>query len=171
VGYCRIQQPNAKPKPDNQKILCYLFLNIFQELLRFSIGIFSLEIMMFDPDTLSALSADKVDKYLRHIELPHRYWPQNSPTLNSDLLSALQAYHLSTIPYENLALHYAKDVYISLDVNVIYQKFVDKKRGGYCMENNIFFYHLLRFFGFKVYLTGARLHRTGDGQPAGWTGW
>lgn len=53
---------------------------------------------MFDSDTLSALSADKVDNYLRHIELPHRYWPQNSPNLDSDLLSVLQAYHFSTIP-------------------------------------------------------------------------
>lgn len=126
---------------------------------------------MYDPDTHSALSADKVDNYLRHIQLPHRYWPQQSPSLNLDLLSALQAYHLSKIPYENLALHYTKDVNISLNVNDIYHKFVDKQRGGYCMENNIFFYHVLRFFGFQVFLTGARLHRTGDGNPTGWTGW
>lgn len=94
--------------------------------------IFLLE--MYDPDTLSALSVDQIDNYFRHIELPHEYWPQNSPSLESDLLSVLQVYHLSTIPYGNLALHYSKDVEISLDLNVIYQKFVDKKRGGYCME-------------------------------------
>lgn len=127
---------------------------------------------MFDPDNLSALSVDKVDSYLQHIQLPRQYWPHQKPPLNNNTLSALQTFHLSTIPYENLSLHYAKNVEISLKVDDIHRKFVDKRRGGYCMENNIFFYHVLRFFGFRVYLTGARLHRTGDAaQPAEWTGW
>ncbi|RAH49743.1 cysteine proteinase [Aspergillus brunneoviolaceus CBS 621.78] len=76
-----------------------------------------------------------------------------------ETFSIIQAHHLSQIPYENLELHYSKAPRISLDVTDIYHKFVVAGRGGYCMEHNRFLCHVLRFLGFQVHLTGARLHR------------
>ncbi|RDH26748.1 arylamine N-acetyltransferase 1 [Aspergillus welwitschiae] len=126
---------------------------------------------MFDSNTGSVLSAEQIDGYFRHIHVPDSYLRDQRPELDITFLSTLQSCHLSRVPYENLALHYAENSSISLDVADIYGKVVVDRRGGYCMENNIFFYHVLRFFGFQVYLTGARLHRTGDSQPSGWSGW
>jgi arylamine N-acetyltransferase len=49
----------------------------------------------------------------------------------------------------------------------------DKRgRGGYCMENSIFFNHVLRALGFRVYTAGVRVRPRVDGVPAGdYLGW
>ncbi|RJE17571.1 Arylamine N-acetyltransferase [Aspergillus sclerotialis] len=128
--------------------------------------------MLFDSNTDSALSAEQIDQYLEHIQVPSIYRRNQGPKLDISFLSTLQACHLSTIPYENLALHYTDKPHVSLDVETIHRKIIFKRRGGYCMENNILLHHVLRFLGFQVYLTGARLHRTDDNnQSSGWTGW
>lgn len=45
-------------------------------------------------------------------------------------------------------------------------------RGGYCMENSIFFNHVLRGLGFRAYLAGARIRLREGGVPrGGFTGW
>ena len=45
-------------------------------------------------------------------------------------------------------------------------------RGGYCMENCIFFNHVLRALGFQVYMAGARIRLRVDGVPTGdYIGW
>ncbi|KAB8265341.1 arylamine N-acetyltransferase 1 [Aspergillus pseudonomiae] len=119
----------------------------------------------------SALTGVQVDAYFERIQLPTSYRRGQGPTLDLPFLSRLQGYHVSAIPYENLSLHYAKDVKVSLDVAELYKKLVQRRRGGYCMENNILFHHVLLFLGFDVYLTGARLFRVGNGKPAGWSGW
>ncbi|KAE8378455.1 arylamine N-acetyltransferase 1 [Aspergillus bertholletiae] len=119
----------------------------------------------------SALTGEQVDAYLERIQLPNAYRRDQHPTLDLSFLSRLQGYHISAIPYENLSLHYAKVVKVSLDVAELHRKLVQRRRGGYCMENNILFHHVLLFLGFEVYLTGARLFRVRDGKPAGWSGW
>ncbi|KAE8420924.1 arylamine N-acetyltransferase 1 [Aspergillus pseudocaelatus] len=119
----------------------------------------------------SALTGEQVDAYLERIQLPKAYRRDKCPALDVSFLSRLQGYHVSAIPYENLALHYAKDTNISLDVAELHKKLVQRHRGGYCMENNILFHHVLLFLGFNVYLAGARLFRAGAGRSAGWSGW
>ncbi|KAE8344319.1 hypothetical protein BDV24DRAFT_148920 [Aspergillus arachidicola] len=119
----------------------------------------------------SALTGEQVDAYFERIQLPKAYHRNQDPTLDLSFLSRLQGYHVSAIPYENLSLHYAKSVKVSLDVAELHKKLVQRRRGGYCMENNILFHHVLLFLGFEVYLAGARLFRVGDGRLAGWSGW
>ncbi|KAJ5116563.1 arylamine N-acetyltransferase 1 [Penicillium angulare] len=121
--------------------------------------------------TISDLTADQVKRYFAHIELPDRFRSDKGPNLDFDFLASIQKHHITKIPYENIALHYNNIPYISLDVSDIYHKFVERGRGGYCMENNIFLHHVLRFLGFQVYLTGARLFRDSTSPNPGWSGW
>ncbi|PLB54893.1 arylamine N-acetyltransferase 1 [Aspergillus steynii IBT 23096] len=129
------------------------------------------QLIVFDSNIGSALSAEQIDEYFNYVQVPSIYLRDKGPELNLAFLSTIQSCHLSAIPYKNLALHYTGNPHVSLDVVHIYNKVVVNRRGGYCMENNIFFHHVLRFFGFRVYLTGARLHRTSGSQPSGWSGW
>ncbi|KNG91225.1 hypothetical protein ANOM_000332 [Aspergillus nomiae NRRL 13137] len=121
--------------------------------------------------TIPSLTSDHVDRYFEYIQLPHEYRRDRNPKLDIALLTTIHTYHVSTIPYENIALHYAPEAHISLEVSDIYHKFVERGRGGYCMENNIFLYHVLSFLGFQVYLAGARLHRDARSNSPGWSGW
>ncbi|KAL4986802.1 arylamine N-acetyltransferase 1 [Aspergillus falconensis] len=118
-----------------------------------------------------SLSAEQVDQYFARIQLPRRYHRDQLPALDINFLSELQACHITTIPYENLSLHYAQRVTVSLDASTIHHKLVQRRRGGYCMENNILFNQVLLFLGFQAYLTGARLFRDGKGKLCGWSGW
>ncbi|KAJ5350765.1 hypothetical protein N7541_008492 [Penicillium brevicompactum] len=119
----------------------------------------------------SELTVTHVDSYFAHIGLPARFQRDQHPSLDAAFLSAIQAHHLCRIPYENVALHYSRAPSISLDVLDIYRKFIENGRGGYCMENNIFLFHVLRVLGFQVYLTGARLYRDASIPTPGWSGW
>ncbi|KAJ5698097.1 arylamine N-acetyltransferase 1 [Penicillium macrosclerotiorum] len=118
----------------------------------------------------SLLSAEQIDQYFERIQLPAQY-RNNRPALTPQFLFALQAHHITAIPYENLSLHYAFDVQVDLNVSCIHTKLVQRRRGGYCMENNILAYHVLLFLGFEVYLTGARLFRKMESPLGGWSGW
>ena len=74
-------------------------------------------------------------------------------------------------PYENIDLHYSSGRSISLDPNVLYNKFITRgqttKRGGYCMELSLFFLWMLRLYGFDAYPTGVRIRLRENGVPQG----
>jgi arylamine N-acetyltransferase len=95
-----------------------------------------------------------------------------------ELLSALQRHHLANVPFENLELHYSPKKEIKIDPELLFQKIVTQNtgRGGYCMENNLFFGTLLRTLGFAVMSTGGRVNTavqpSGDiGPEEHYTGW
>ncbi|KAL1617421.1 hypothetical protein SLS56_010999 [Neofusicoccum ribis] len=120
----------------------------------------------------SLLTSGELERYFNYIGLPQTFRTEQKPSPDIELLTALHTHHISTIPYENLSLHYAKDVYISLDAHVLLEKFLANGRGGYCMEHSIFFNSVLRALGFQVYLTGARPRVRSDGVPVGeYLGW
>jgi len=99
----------------------------------------------------------QISQYLHHISLPLKFANSN-PDLQ--LLAALQRHHLASIPFENLALHYSPPSRaVSLDPQAVYDKFIVRHRGGYCMEQNLFFAHMLCGLGFTVYSAGARVRR------------
>lgn len=120
-------------------------------------------------------TSEQIARYLKHISLPSRFLDQNAdgtPTSsvksnNLNTLAALQRHHMSAIPFENLALHYSYHHQISLDTQDLFEKFVDRSRGGYCMEQNIFLCHMLRGLGFRVYTVGARVKKRVNGVPTG----
>lgn len=102
------------------------------------------------------------------------------------LLTRLHIHQITTIPYENLSVHYrsAKENegnrhtifggYMSLDPEYLFEKFVRRRtgRGGYCFQIVTFFRLMLRALGFQVYTVSARIRLRQGGVPSGpYTGW
>jgi arylamine N-acetyltransferase len=120
----------------------------------------------------SAYTTEQISVYLELINLPKRFWPAANPPLDLELLTALHVHSISTVPYENLSLHYSPSREISLEPQRIYEKFMRNGRGGYCFEHGIFFNNILGAFGFSAYMTGVRIRLRVDGEPIGdYTGW
>lgn len=76
--------------------------------------------------------------------------------LNRETLFSLQKAHLLSIPFENLDIHYGKE--ITLDLDAIFEKLISNHRGGFCYELNGLFYELLKELGFEVKLISGRVH-------------
>ncbi|KIW18404.1 hypothetical protein PV08_02692 [Exophiala spinifera] len=88
-------------------------------------------------------------------------------------LSTLQLRQMAFNPWGNVALHYSWHRTITLDPEALFHKIVERKLGGYCMENNAFFSTILRSLGYQQYVTGARISHalTGNADPRGFAGW
>lgn len=83
------------------------------------------------------------ERYLSRIGLKGISLPPTAQTLET-----LQRAHLRTVPYENLDILAGKP--IVLEKEALYEKIVERRRGGYCFELNELFGHLLRALGFGV---------------------
>lgn len=91
-----------------------------------------------------------------------------------EMLRKLQLWQLAAVPWGNLMLHYSTHHAISLDTETLFDKIVERRMGGYCMENNIFFATVLLSLGYNLYSTGARISSALDDRhkdPAGFGGW
>lgn len=75
------------------------------------------------------------------------------PTLAT--LRALHLAHVVAIPFENLDVQMG--VRIRLDIESVQAKLVDRRRGGYCFEQNTLFLNVLRELGFDVLPCEARV--------------
>lgn len=96
-----------------------------------------------------------VERYLRRIEYDGDRQP-SSPTLRS-----LHRQQLFTVPFENLDIPLG--VPILLDLPLIYEKIVLRRRGGFCYEQNGLFGELLSAMGFRVQMLSARVRREDGG--------
>jgi N-hydroxyarylamine O-acetyltransferase len=75
-------------------------------------------------------------------------------------LRRLHLAHLAAIPFENLDVQMG--VPVRLDIDHLQRKLVDRRRGGYCFEQNTLLMHALRTLGFDVMPCEARVS-TGSG--------
>ena len=87
--------------------------------------------------------------YLKRIH----YQGSLEPTLQT--LQALHVAHLLAVPFENLSIHYGQP--IVLQEEALYNKIVDRHRGGFCYELNGLFAWLLEQLGFQVTLLSAEV--------------
>jgi len=87
-----------------------------------------------------------------------------SRELTRETLNALVYAHQCSIPFENLSCC-DYDEPVVLDIPSLYDKIVNRKRGGYCFELNGIFAAMLRAFGFDAYSTMCRLARTDELRP------
>ena len=94
-----------------------------------------------------------LDAYLRRID----YDGQTAPTV--DTLRALHHAQLYTIPFENFDIQLGRN--IDLNPEVIFEKLVHRRRGGYCFELNGLFLMALKSMGFDVRALLGRVHITG----------
>lgn len=119
----------------------------------------------------SAYNLEQLQQFLTHIGLPERLHHE-PPSLS--LLKALHVHTLSTLPYENLSLHYNAAHQIELDPQHLFRKIVtdNRGRGGFCMEIAILYNHILRAIGFDAYTAGVRTRGRLEGVPRGdYPGW
>lgn len=75
--------------------------------------------------------------------------------LNIETLKQLQKQHLLHIPFENLDIH--RNTTIRLNSNTIYEKIVNRSRGGFCYELNGLFHAFLSQLGFQSTMISARV--------------
>ncbi|KAL8973801.1 MAG: hypothetical protein Q9197_001955 [Variospora fuerteventurae] len=123
------------------------------------------------PSSRPTYTSSQLIAYLRSVSLPddfpHPPSASSAPEDSLRHLSTLQAHQLATYPFENLSLHYSPTHTVSLDLDVLYKKYVERRRGGYCMENNAFFGTVLRGLGWEVTSVGARVCLGVDGGDRG----
>ncbi|RMJ11501.1 hypothetical protein CDV36_008847 [Fusarium kuroshium] len=121
-------------------------------------------------------SEAQVAQFLKHLEIPHEFYvgSGSEPILDHAFLTVLHQHMLSTVPYDNLTLHYSSHRDVTLEPQALFDKIVGggRGRGGYCMESNLFFCYMLRALGFQVYPVGVRVRLRKDGVPhGGYPGW
>ncbi|PWT88955.1 MAG: acetyltransferase [Acidobacteria bacterium] len=86
------------------------------------------------------------------------------PEPNLQTLAELQLLHLRTVPFENLDIHLGRQ--IVLDYDLLFDKVVRQRRGGFCYELNGTFGQLLSRLGFRVTMLSAGVaHETGGFGP------
>lgn len=107
------------------------------------------------------------DRYLSRLGLdPDRAWPPTHETL-----ATLQRVHVTTVPFETLAITGpprgpGDGVGVTLSVPTLYEKIVERERGGFCYELNGLFGWLLDELGFDVdRLAAAVLGEDGEPTP------
>src|SRR5215831_11213210 len=76
--------------------------------------------------TLEGIDTQRLDAYLERIGASRLARP------NADALHDLQRRHLLTVPFENLSIHLGEP--IALDEDAMFEKVVERRRGGFCYE-------------------------------------
>ncbi|GAB7362871.1 hypothetical protein MBLNU230_g3173t1 [Neophaeotheca triangularis] len=120
--------------------------------------------MPANPIRKPTYSQDQIGHIFDRIHLPQELRHHDATKLDEasrlQYLATLQRSMLTSVPFENLELHYSPTHTISIDPDALYHKTVTQGtgRGGYCMENNAFFATLLRSLGFSIYSVGARVN-------------
>lgn len=95
------------------------------------------------------MTSPEVERYLQRIN----YAGPLTPTL--DTVTALVAHHAQSIAFENLDPF--RGVANRIDLESIYAKLVDRRRGGYCFEHNLLLADVLTQLGFSLDRLAARV--------------
>lgn len=85
--------------------------------------------------------------------------PDPAPTLAC--LVALHRAHATSIPFENLDIQLG--IPVRLEIAHLWDKFVGRRRGGYCFEHNTLFEHVLHRVGFDVFAAEGRVREGAAG--------
>lgn len=112
----------------------------------------------------TALEPDALDRYLARLGLGRAGAAGAAGVAPS--VAELHAAHVRTIPYEDLDIHLG--VPIRLDLPGLVDKVVDRRRGGYCYEQNTLFAAALEALGHPLtrHLGRVRLGDAASPRPA-----
>ncbi|QES12513.1 acetyltransferase [Streptomyces venezuelae] len=102
-----------------------------------------------------------LDAYLARIGYVIERDGELSPHLRT--LTALHRAHIRAVPFENLDVVLGRPV--PLDLKSLQVKLVERRRGGYCYEQNSLFAAVLERIGFAVAGRGARNRSRGTALP------
>lgn len=86
---------------------------------------------------------------------------QGPVTPSAETLRQLQLAHLLAVPFENLSIHLGEP--IVLDDELLFEKIILRRRGGFCYELNGLFAALLRALDFDVAMLSAEVKKPGEG--------
>lgn len=112
----------------------------------------------------SAYTPSQISAYLNHISFP---LPSSFPR-NAETLTLLHRLQITSVPYENLSLHYNHRHINDIDPQALYQKIVSPRgRGGYCFETAVFWLNILRGLGFTAYHSQASIRLRDGPVPRG----
>jgi N-hydroxyarylamine O-acetyltransferase len=100
------------------------------------------------------ISRLNVPDYLARIEYAEPLKP------DAETLRLLQLAHLRAVPFENLDIGLGRE--IRLTEQALWEKIVERRRGGFCYELNGLFAWLLRAVGFEVTYLNARDYHPED---------
>ena len=89
-----------------------------------------------------------IEKYLERINY------SGDMSISYETLSQLVYCHFMSVPYENLDI--LNNIPLSLEIPDLYDKIVNRRRGGYCFELNALFNWLLNKIGFTTQQYFAR---------------
>ncbi|KAK3315871.1 hypothetical protein B0H66DRAFT_559910 [Apodospora peruviana] len=115
---------------------------------------------------MATYSEGQLNRYFIQIGSPHYNeddWVVEDPL---GVLRDLQMYHMATVTFDSLALHYSKHRTLSLDPDDLWEKVARRGRGGYCMEVNTVFAAVLRSLGYTLISVGGRVK-----SETGYKGW
>lgn len=70
-------------------------------------------------------------------------------------LKLIHKLHVMSIPFENLSIHCGEKIY--MDLEIIFDKIVNRSRGGWCLENNFLFSWVLQQLGYNSTILGSRV--------------
>ncbi|KAJ5138813.1 Arylamine N-acetyltransferase [Penicillium bovifimosum] len=118
---------------------------------------------------------EQLEAYLKRIGYPSQsesnllqHLRQNIEKDAFSALCELQRRHLAAIPWGNSGLHYSQHHTITLNPQTLFEKMVERRLDGYCMENTGLLFIVLRSLGYLVYATGGRVsHAAAKGVDDG----
>jgi N-hydroxyarylamine O-acetyltransferase len=96
------------------------------------------------------MNKDKISQYLERLQITEA----GKPTIK--FLSLLHKQHQLNIPFENLDIHYKKQIFP--DTEKFFGKLILSKRGGFCYEQNGLFFELVKAIGFNVEMLSAQVY-------------
>ena len=82
---------------------------------------------------------------------------------SADTLANLQECHLKAVPYENIDI--LQEIPLSLEIDDLFDKVVNRHRGGYCFELNAIFRWLLEELDYQVTSLMARFWKDEPNPP------
>lgn len=102
---------------------------------------------------------EKTKKFLKRIGMPQTFKIE----CTEEFLQNVQYHAVTSIPYENLDILEKKP--LCLDKEALYEKIVERGRGGYCFELNGILSWFYKTLGFTVRDYFARFLRNEEGIP------
>lgn len=111
---------------------------------------------------------EQLKAYLHRIGLPEAL--NLAPSL--DTLKQIHSKHLFAIPFENLAIHYPPNPFLTslgprCGFDDVFYKLVSQRLGGWCFEQNTLLAGMLHALGYDLMTGGARIVVEGQGTGDG----
>lgn len=98
-------------------------------------------------------SDNNIQNYLTSLSI-------KQPEVSITFIKELQSAHLATFPFSNLGVLLQED--LSLESQILFERVVTSRRGGYCFEQNKIIFQVLKYLGFRCDIVLGRVLHNRD---------